>query len=190
MVELQSPSRAPIVVDRAAGSRVRLREMTRADVDQMARWPRFRESDLLWANLDLFSTRERDAYFERTRSNAIRKRFVVIDRADRVIGTVGLRNLDFLAEEGTLGIIIRADEVGRHNGGNAIRHLLYYGFETLGLRRVILDVAEDNLRARRCYERLGFTWTGQHLGPGGIEYVDMVIYRTTFELVEKRARRV
>jgi len=189
MIEVQSQSRAPIVVDETADSRVCLREMTRADVDEMAEWPHFREPDLHWANLDLYSARERDAYFERTRSNSTRKRFAVLDRADRVIGTIGLRNLDYLAEEGTLGIIIRADEVGRGGGGDAIRSLLYYGFEILGLRRVILDVAENNLRARRCYDRIGFSRTGHHFGPGGMRYVDMVIYRKTFEMVEKLARR-
>ncbi len=189
MLEVRSQSGTPIVVDRAANSRVYLREMTRADVDEMAEWPPFQEPDLYWANLDLYSTRERDAYFERTRSNTTRKRFVVLDREERVIGTIGLRNLDYLAEEGTLGIIVRADEVGRGAGGAAIRNILHYAFETLGLRRVILDVAENNLRARRCYDRLGFSRTGYHFGPGGVRYVDMVIYRKTFELVEKMAGR-
>ncbi len=187
MLEVRSQSGAPIVVDRADDSRVYLREMTRADVDEMAGWPPFHEPDLFWANLDLYSARERDAYFERTRSNTSRKRFVVLDREDRVIGTIGLRNLDYLTEEGTLGIIIRADEVGRRAGGDAIRNILHYGFETLGLRRVVLDVAENNLRARRCYDRIGFSRTGYHFGPGGVRYVDMVIYRKTFELVEKMA---
>jgi RimJ/RimL family protein N-acetyltransferase len=189
MLEVRSPSGAPIVVDRAANSRVYLREMTRTDVDEMAGWPQFHEHDLYWANLDLYSSRERDAYFERTRSNTSRMRFVVLDREDRVIGTIGLRNLDYLSEEGTLGIIIRADEVGRGAGGNAIRNILHYGFEDLGLRRVLLDVAENNVRARRCYDRIGFSRTGYHFGPGGIRYVDMVIYRKTFELVEMLAGR-
>jgi RimJ/RimL family protein N-acetyltransferase len=189
MVELQSEIAAQTIVDRVADSQVYLREMTRSDVDQMAEWPLFREPDLRWANLDLYGYRERDAYFERNRSNASRRRFVVLDRRDRVVGTIGLRNLNYLAEEGTLGIIIRADEVGCGFGGDAIRNLLHYGFGTLCLRRVVLDVAESNLRARRCYERIGFYRTGQHVGPGGARYVDMVIYRRTFELVERSLNR-
>lgn len=189
MIEVRSQSGTPMVVDRAVNSRVYLREMTREDVDEMAGWPPFHEPDLYWANLDLYGSRERDSYFERTRSTTTRKRFVVLDRESRVIGTIGLRNLDYLSEEGTLGIIIRADEVGRGAGGEAIRSILYYGFETLGLRRVVLDVAENNLRARRCYDRIGFSRTGYHFGPGGLRYVDMVIYRKTFELVEKMTER-
>jgi RimJ/RimL family protein N-acetyltransferase len=175
-----------IEVDTVRGSKVTLREMTRADVDEMARWLRFREPELQWANLDLLTARERDAYFERGRSNSTRKRFVVLDRRGRVIGTLGLRNLDYLSEEGTLGIIIRADAVGQGYGTDAIRNLLAYAFEDLGLRRVLLDVAEHNIRARRCYEGIGFSQIGQHLGMGSITYVDMVIYKQTFYLQERR----
>jgi len=175
-----------IQVDTVRDSKVTLREMTRADVDEMACWPRFVEPELQWANLDLITPRERDVYYERGRSNATRKRFVIVDRKSRVIGTVGLRNIDFFAEEGTLGIIIRADEVGRGYGTDAIRNVLAYAFGTLGLRRVLLDVAEHNLRARRCYERIGFSETGQHLGPGAVTYIDMVIYKQTFLLQERR----
>ena len=53
-----------------------------------------------------------------------------------------------------------------------------FAFERLGLRKVYLDVAEGNERARRCYDRVGFVRIGQHRGPEGINYVDMVLTRT------------
>ncbi len=174
-----------ITVDTVRDSKVILREMTRADVDQMARWPRFTEADLQWANLDLDTPRDRDGYYERGRSNATRKRFVVVDRDGRVIGTIGLRNIDYFSEEATLGIIISADEVGRGYGTDAIRCVLAYAFETLALRRVLLDVAENNERARRCYEGVGFSEFGRHIGPGATYYIDMVIYKPTFQLQER-----
>lgn len=174
-------------VDAIPTSDVVLRELTRADVDEMAKWPRFSEPQLAWANLDLHTARERDAYYELGRSNATRKRFVALSRRGKVLGTLGLRNIDHFAGEGTLGIIIRADEVGRGYGTDAIRNILFYAFDTLGLRRVLLDVAETNLRARRCYEKIGFSDWGRHLGPGGVMYIDMVIYKQAF-LLQERAR--
>lgn len=172
-------------VDAIADSNVFLRELTRADVDEMARWPRFRERELAWANLDLTTPRERDAYYELGRSNATRKRFAILTRDERVVGTLGLRNIDRLAQEGTLGIIVRADEVGRGYGTDAIRNALFYAFQSLGLRRVLLDVAENNLRARRCYDGIGFAEIGRHLGPGGVMYIDMVIWKQAFLLQER-----
>jgi RimJ/RimL family protein N-acetyltransferase len=52
-----------------------------------------------------------------------------------------------------------------------------HSFEVLRLRRVLLDVADTNPRARRVYEKLGFVRTGEHVGPGHILYVDMALDR-------------
>ena len=38
------------------GRRVVLREMSRADVDEIAKWPPFLEPAMSWANLDLQTT--------------------------------------------------------------------------------------------------------------------------------------
>jgi RimJ/RimL family protein N-acetyltransferase len=162
------------------GERVVLREMVRADVDEMAKWPRFSEPELQWANLDLTFPSDRDLYFERGRSNATRRRFVILDETGRIIGTIGLRDLDFRRGDGTLGIIIRADAVDRGYGTDAIRSLAGYAFDSLGLRRVLLDVAEDNYRAQRVYEKLGFTTIGSHLGPQIVTYIDMSLTRDEY----------
>lgn len=162
------------------GERVVLRHMARADVDQMATWPRFREPDLSWANLDLDYPADRDAYFDRGQTNATRRRYVILDETRRIIGTIGLRSLDFDAGEGTLGIIIRADVVGNGYGTDAVRALVRYAFEVLSLRRVFLDVADSNRRARRVYDKLGFVEVGQHVGPHQVVYVDMVLDRDAF----------
>ncbi|MGH2457681.1 MAG: GNAT family N-acetyltransferase [Chloroflexota bacterium] len=162
------------------GERVTLRHMVRADVDEMAHWPRFSEPDLQWANLELSFPTERDAYFERGRTNANRRRFAIRDQDDELIGTVGLRNLNFRASQGTLGIIIRADAVGKGYGTDAMRAVLRYAFEWLRLRRVLLDVAETNDRAYRVYDKLGFARIGEHLGPQAVTYIDMVLSRETY----------
>ncbi|HEY3107336.1 MAG TPA: GNAT family protein [Chloroflexota bacterium] len=161
----------------AAGERVILRELTRGDVDEMARWPRFDESELQWANIELGTPRERDAWYERSRSNPTRRRFTIFARDGRAVGTIGLRNIDFRFGEGTLGIIVNAGDVGGGYGTDAVRTIVRFAFERLGLRKVYLDVAEGNDRARRCYDRVGFVRIGQHRGPEGINYVDMVLTR-------------
>lgn len=159
------------------GARVTLRHLVREDVDQMATWPRFQEPDLQWANLDLTHPADRDLYFQRGRTNAGRRRFVILNEARQIIGTVGLRNLDFRSGEGTLGIIIRADVVGKGYGTDTVRTVLDYAFDVLGLRRVLLDVAASNHRARHVYEKLGFVHIGQHLGSQGEIFLDMSLER-------------
>ena len=174
--------------DEIRGERVVLRRMVRADVDEMAAWPRFVEPDLQWANLDLSFPSDRDLYFERGRTNATRRRFVVRDEAEELIGTIGLRNLDFRAGEGTLGIIIRADAVEKGYGTDAIRAVARYAFDTLGFRRVLLDVAETNRRAFHVYEKLGFVVIGQHLGPQAVLYIDMALTRDEYYRQKRTAK--
>jgi RimJ/RimL family protein N-acetyltransferase len=162
------------------GRRVTLRHMVRADVDAMAKWPPFREPELEWANLELAFPSERDVYFDRGRTNETRRRFVVIDEAGEIIGTVGLRNVNLSAREATLGIIIRADAVGQGYGTDTVETVLAYAFDALELDRILLDVAESNLRARRVYDKTGFRPIGQHLGPQNVTYVDMAISRAEY----------
>jgi diamine N-acetyltransferase len=162
------------------GQRIALRELKRADVDEMASWPRFQEPELQWANLDLATARARDAWFERGRSNATRRRFVILDERHRIIGTVGLRNIDYRYGEGTLGIIIAADAVNQGNGTDAINTVIAYAFGQMGLRKIYLDVAENNPRGKRCYEKCGFVPFGQHRGPEGWNYLDMVLHRERY----------
>jgi diamine N-acetyltransferase len=176
-------------LDEAVGERVVLRELVRADVDEMALWPRFSEPELQWANLDLATPRERDGWYERSRSNPTRRRFTIWNKDGRVIGTIGLRNIDFRYGEGTLGIIISAGEVGGGYGTDAVRTLARYAFERLGLRKVYLDVADGNDRARHCYERVGFARIGQHRGADGLFYVDMLLTRERLAQVEGRGPR-
>jgi RimJ/RimL family protein N-acetyltransferase len=154
----------------------------------MATWPRFREPDLSWANLELDHPSDRDAYFDRGRTNATRRRFVILDEIGEIIGTIGLRALDFGSGEGTLGIIIRADAVGKGYGTDAVRALVRFAFDVLDLRRVFLDVAESNRRARRVYDKLGFVPVGDHVGPNQVVYVDMVLERNTFRRLQAGPR--
>ena len=55
-----------------------------------------------------------------------------------------------------LGIAITGDKQDRGFGTEAVRALVQYGMDTLGLRRVFLRVFPDNARAIRVYEKCAF----------------------------------
>lgn len=46
-------------------------------------------------------------------------------------------------------------------GSEAVRMLLKHGFDTLNLNRIFLRVFEDNPRAIRAYEKVGFVHEGR-----------------------------
>ena len=61
---------------------------------------------------------------------------------------------------GTLGVLIRPDDVGRGYGTDAVRTMVAYGFRAMGLNRIQLDTFAFNTRARRAYAKAGFVEEG------------------------------
>lgn len=162
------------------GERVVLRDVRREDADVVATWPRFTEPELQWANLSLRTPRERDAWYRHEQSDRTRLRLAITTRDGELAGFLGLREIDWRRRRATLGIRLSPLHVNQGLGTDAIRTLLRYAFDELALTRVDLDVAARNLRARRCYEKVGFTETGGHRGLDGQHYLDMSITRAAF----------
>ena len=75
-------------------------------------------------------------------------------RSGAFIGNVEL--MDPADSRAELGIAITAKMQDRGFGTEAVRAVVAYGMEKLGLRRIFLKVYPDNARAIRCYEKCGF----------------------------------
>ena len=70
------------------------------------------------------------------------------------IGNIEL--MDVADGAGELGIAVTAAMQDRGYGTEAVRAMVEYGMDTLGLDRVFLKVFPDNARAIRVYEKCGF----------------------------------
>lgn len=169
---------------RIAGEAVALRELRWEDMGEMERWPRFAEPELQWANFDLKTPAQKEAWFRQELHDPSRKRFA-ITLDGRLIGVLGLRAIDYRQGRATLGIRLSAGEVGKGYGTDAIKALLAHAFGSMRLRHVDLDVAEDNGRARRCYEKCGFRVVGRRRDYRGQVYIDMTISAREFEAQRK-----
>jgi len=88
--------------------------------------------------------------------------FIIRKADDKLIGTIGLHNVDNINRRATLGIFI-GDKSGRNKGygTEAIRLILEYGFKYLNLKNINLDVMEFNERAQACYKKCGFKEYGR-----------------------------
>jgi diamine N-acetyltransferase len=84
---------------------------------------------------------------------------IALRETEALIGSCGLHRVTFPHRSAELGIQI--GEPGKGYGSEAIKLLLAYGFDTLGLHRIELRVYESNPRAIRCYERAGFRREGE-----------------------------
>jgi ribosomal-protein-serine acetyltransferase len=85
---------------------------------------------------------------------------LAIEHDGELAGVAGFRSLDAADRSAEIGYWLREDRAGRGIMTACCRALLRHGFESLGLSRISLAAAADNLRSRRVAERLGFHLDG------------------------------
>jgi RimJ/RimL family protein N-acetyltransferase len=148
---------------RIEGETVRLRQRREEDLALFVRWyndPEVRH----WLHMSeageqtIETERQR---WELTRHDPTRITFVIETRDGVAIGNVGLIAIEEAHGRAELGVSIGdKDHWNRGYGTDAIRTLLGFAFETMGLRRVELITDHDNERGLRCYEKCGFVREG------------------------------
>jgi RimJ/RimL family protein N-acetyltransferase len=146
------------------GERVFLRPAERTDIETFVRW--FNDAEVLHdlAMRAPMSEAAETAWFDRMldAQGKTDYHFVVclLDDA-RPIGTIGLHGIDLVNGNAEFGIAIgEKAEWGKGYGTDALRAICAFGFGELRLERIGLYVYATNERARRTYERAGFTLEG------------------------------
>jgi len=154
------------------GERIRLRRIERADLPRFVEWlndPEVRESLLQIYPLGLA---EEERWFEAMLKEEPARQPYAIDASAQVqdtatqawthIGTTGFHHVDWRNRAAEVGIFIGVKSLwGTGCGTDALHTLLRWGFEELNLHRVCLRVFDDNPRAIRSYEKLGFRMEGR-----------------------------
>jgi RimJ/RimL family protein N-acetyltransferase len=109
--------------------------------------------------------------------------YAIIDcETDKLIGTVGLMDMDTTDRSAEIGIFIgNKDFLSKGYGTEAINLLLDYSFNVLNFKNIMLKVFSYNKRAVSCYQKCGFKIIGKrrkaHFYAGkyhDIIYMDML----------------
>lgn len=79
----------------------------------------------------------------------------------RIVGAVGLVNIDLHSRWAEIGYWMDAQSQGRGIITRACRALIDYAFDDLKLNRVVIRCADGNHKSRAIPERLGFKQEGQ-----------------------------
>ena len=130
--------------------------------EQFAEWLNdFEVTDYIGKSAQLITLEDEIKYFANSKEDECI--FLIVRKEDdKLIGTVGLHNINHINRCATLGIFI-GDKSGRNKGygTEAIKLILEYGFKYLNLNNIKLDVYEFNERAIACYKKCGFKEYGR-----------------------------
>ncbi len=84
---------------------------------------------------------------------------ITLKNEDRVIGRVGFSAWS-ASNRAMLGYDLAREYWGRGIASEAVREIIRFGFERMGLNRIEAETIEDNHESRRMLDRLGFTLEG------------------------------
>lgn len=144
------------------GDRIYLSPRNVEDAEIFTNWLNdFNTTDYIGRSENLVSLEGEKEYLQKN-INGEAVFFIVTLDQDKVIGTVGIENINHVHRRGTLGVFIE-DKDYRNNGygTEAIRLVLEYGFKYLNLNNINLDLIACNERALACYKKCGFKEAGR-----------------------------
>lgn len=146
------------------GERIVLRRHERADYELYAEWYGDPEVWRLtsWSSEPLSAGAVRRLFEDRELSTAEDSFAILPGHGSKPIGLISLMNISSANGSAELSIIVgNAEDRSRGYGTDAIRTILRYGFERLGLHRIGLSVFTFNGPAISAYRKLGFSEEGR-----------------------------
>lgn len=159
-----------------------IRELERRDLKEINKWRN--DSELiasLGAPFRYINAEVDEKWFDSYMSNrgsAVRCAIVERDN-DVILGLVSLVSIDHLNQCAEFHIMIGdKDNQGKGIGTYATKEMLRHAFNNLNLRRVELTVVDENQRAQKMYEKVGFVREGvkrQAKYKNG-EFINMIVY--------------
>ena len=144
------------------GERIYLSPRNNEDIEKFTEWLNdFETTDYIGRSAYITTLESEKQYFDEN-LNKNYNFFIITIKEDKLIGTVGLENYDFVNRTATLGIFI-GDKDYRNEGygTEAIKMVLDYGFNYLNLNNIKLDLMSFNERALKCYTKCGFKEYGR-----------------------------
>ncbi|MCX7569710.1 GNAT family protein [Tumebacillus sp. DT12] len=150
------------MIKQLQGERVYLRHDLPEDVEVHLRAMTDPEMRKLTGTKPLFTRASVEEWLTRRASDPTRVSMAIcLQETDELIGELELLEIDHINRNAYIRIALNGDaHLGKGYGTEAMRLLLDYGFGTLGLHRVELNVFSYNARAQKSYAKLGFQSEG------------------------------
>ncbi len=151
------------------GKRIRLRAVEREDLPTFMPWlndPEVTENLLIFAPMSLY---EEERWYEKMMSGPMTEHVLVIEAKNpdtptgyQPIGTCSFMSIQERHLSAEIGIMIGEKSYWDQGYGTETMQLMIdYGFGTLNLHRIWLQVYAKNKRGIRTYEKAGFQYEGK-----------------------------
>lgn len=145
---------------------VRLRLLAEADLPKTLAWRNRDEIRRWFIYSDPLTPDQHQGWYERYRSRDDDFVFIIeeVEELGKPVGQVSLYDVNWAAKKAEFGRLMIGEEDARGKGlaKKATVLILEFGFRTLGLDEIYLEVFEDNTSAYQLYRSLGFQTVGQH----------------------------
>ena len=152
------------------GKRIRLRAVEKEDLPTFMPWlndPEVTENLLIFAPMSLY---EEERWYEKMISGPFAEHVLVIEAKNpdittgyQPIGTCSFMSIQQRNHSAEIGIMIGEKSFWDQGyGTETMRLLVDYGFGTLNLHRIWLQVYAKNKRGIRTYEKAGFQYEGKY----------------------------
>ena len=146
------------------GERIYLRPGERSDIPNFVRWLSDGEITTFLSMHAPMSVAMEEKWFENMLEHQGKDTYhfvICLIEDGRPIGTLGLFAIDHVNGNAGIGISIGEKELwGQGLGTDAMNAIVDFGFGMLRLERMWLEVYVFNKRARRSYDKSGFTLEG------------------------------
>ena len=101
-----------------------------------------------------------------------------IEHQGDIGGVIAFHEFDNANRQTSMGFWISSSHQGKGIVSRSCERLIEYAFTDLGLNRVVMKIAEDNIRSRRVAERIGLVHEGTSRQSEWLydHFVDQVVY--------------
>lgn len=144
------------------GDRIYLSPRNSEDVEKFTEWMNdFQVTDYIGRSGALMSLECEKRYLEENYN--LEGTFAIVTLVEnKIIGTIGLKDINTINRSAVLGIFIGdKDYLSQGYGTEAIRLILDFGFNYMNLHNIKLELISFNERALKCYKKCGFVETGR-----------------------------
>lgn len=140
-----------------------LRKLEQKDVPYMLEWMQDPEITCNFrANFGAMTEKDVTEFVNNSFTDE-NQNFAIVDEHDEYMGTISLKHISRIDKNAEYAIVTRSKAHGTGLAYKATKEIIKYAFEELGLHRVYLNVLEENERANRFYEKVGFTYEGKSI---------------------------